>query len=133
MELKKQVKVIMVMHIYIIYIFIFIILYNKIIVTRDNNNDRCVRPGSREVFCEVKTVREERDRAEGVKDLKTSHFLPYRLLEATKNETVVRSQDLFTVVRYVSYNELGQDMAWDWTTLNWDYLVKRSVLIWTNI
>lgn len=50
-----------------------------------------------------------------------------RLLEATKNESVVRSQDVFTVVRYVSYNPLGQSMAWDWTTLNWDYLVNRSV------
>ncbi|CAF93866.1 unnamed protein product, partial [Tetraodon nigroviridis] len=51
-----------------------------------------------------------------------------RLLEATKNENVVRSQDLFTVVRYVSYNPLGQSMAWDWTTLNWDYLVKRYTI-----
>ena len=50
-----------------------------------------------------------------------------RLLEATKDESVFRSQDLFTVVRYVSYNPLGESMAWDWTTLNWDYLVNRSV------
>lgn len=50
-----------------------------------------------------------------------------RLLEATKDESVMRSQDLFTVVRYVSLNPLGKSMAWDWTTLNWDYLVKRSV------
>lgn len=53
--------------------------------------------------------------------------LSNRLLEATKDENVVRSQDLFTVVRYVSLNPLGQSMAWDWTTLNWDYLVNRSV------
>lgn len=53
--------------------------------------------------------------------------LSKRLLEATKDENVVRSQDLFTVVRYVSYNPLGQAMAWDWTTLNWDYLVNRLV------
>uniref|UniRef100_A0A3B3UAT3 Aminopeptidase n=1 Tax=Poecilia latipinna TaxID=48699 RepID=A0A3B3UAT3_9TELE len=51
-----------------------------------------------------------------------------KLLEATKDETVVRSQDLFTVVRYVSYNPLGQTMAWDWTTLNWDYLVSRYTI-----
>ena len=50
-----------------------------------------------------------------------------RLLEATKDDTVMRSQDLFTVVRYVSLNPLGRSMAWDWTTLNWDYLVGRSV------
>ncbi|XP_033499123.1 glutamyl aminopeptidase [Epinephelus lanceolatus] len=54
--------------------------------------------------------------------------LLYKLLEATKDENVVRSQDLFTVVRYVSYNPLGQDMAWDWTTLNWDYLVNRYTI-----
>lgn len=53
--------------------------------------------------------------------------LSKRLLEATKDENVVRSQDLFTVVRYVSYNPLGQSMAWEWTTLNWDYLVNRLV------
>ncbi|MEQ2171453.1 hypothetical protein GOODEAATRI_010860 [Goodea atripinnis] len=47
------------------------------------------------------------------------------LLEATKDENVVRSQDLFTVVRYVAYNPLGQKMAWDWTTLNWDYLMEH--------
>ncbi|XP_024134397.1 glutamyl aminopeptidase isoform X1 [Oryzias melastigma] len=54
--------------------------------------------------------------------------LLYQLLEATKDEAVVRSQDLFTVVRYVSYNPLGLSMAWDWTTLNWDYLVKRYTI-----
>lgn len=54
--------------------------------------------------------------------------LLYRLLEASKDESVVRSQDLFTVVRYVSYNPLGQNMAWDWTTLNWDYLVNRYTI-----
>uniref|UniRef100_A0A8C5E7B4 Aminopeptidase n=1 Tax=Gouania willdenowi TaxID=441366 RepID=A0A8C5E7B4_GOUWI len=51
-----------------------------------------------------------------------------KLLEATKDESVFRSQDVFTVVRYVSYNPLGQSMAWDWTTLNWDYLVQRYTL-----
>uniref|UniRef100_A0A3B5LRQ9 ERAP1-like C-terminal domain-containing protein n=1 Tax=Xiphophorus couchianus TaxID=32473 RepID=A0A3B5LRQ9_9TELE len=50
------------------------------------------------------------------------------LLEATKDETVVKSQDLFTVVRYVSYNPVGRTMAWDWTTLNWDYLVNRYTI-----
>ncbi|KAM6912940.1 glutamyl aminopeptidase [Xenentodon cancila] len=54
--------------------------------------------------------------------------LLFRLLEATKNETLVRSQDLFTVVRYVSYNPVGQSMAWDWATLNWDYLVSRYTI-----
>ncbi|XP_074548534.1 glutamyl aminopeptidase [Halichoeres trimaculatus] len=54
--------------------------------------------------------------------------LLYKLLEVSKDETVVRSQDLFTLVRYVSLNPLGQSMAWDWTTLNWDYLVNRYTI-----
>ncbi|XP_030248229.1 glutamyl aminopeptidase [Sparus aurata] len=54
--------------------------------------------------------------------------LLYKLLETAKDESVVRSQDLFTVVRYVSYNPVGQSIAWDWTTLNWDYLVNRYTI-----
>ncbi|XP_071327168.1 glutamyl aminopeptidase [Trachinotus anak] len=63
----------------------------------------------------------------GLASVEDVHLL-YKLLEATKDESVVRSQDLFTVVRYVSYNPLGQSMAWDWTTLNWDYLVNRYTI-----
>ncbi|XP_067278034.1 glutamyl aminopeptidase [Pseudorasbora parva] len=51
--------------------------------------------------------------------------LLHRLLEAAKNESIVRSQDVFTLVQYVSRNTYGKAMAWDWVTLNWDYLVNR--------
>ncbi|KAG5265658.1 hypothetical protein AALO_G00244890 [Alosa alosa] len=51
-----------------------------------------------------------------------------RLLEASKDESIIRSQDLFTVVRYVAGNKYGKTMAWDWTTLNWDYLVNRYTI-----
>ncbi|TSW48749.1 Glutamyl aminopeptidase [Bagarius yarrelli] len=56
-----------------------------------------------------------------------------RLLEASKNESIVRSQDLFTLVRYVSFNKYGESMAWDWVTLNWDYLVKRYTITDRNL
>ncbi|KAK2852812.1 hypothetical protein Q7C36_008013 [Tachysurus vachellii] len=56
-----------------------------------------------------------------------------RLLEASKNEAIVRSQDLFTLVRYVSLNKYGESMAWDWVTLNWDYLVKRYTITDRNL
>ncbi|XP_017320538.2 glutamyl aminopeptidase [Ictalurus punctatus] len=56
-----------------------------------------------------------------------------RLLEASKNETIVRSQDLFTLVRYVSLSKYGESMAWDWVTLNWDYLVKRYTITDRNL
>ncbi|KAF4105637.1 glutamyl aminopeptidase [Onychostoma macrolepis] len=54
--------------------------------------------------------------------------LLHRLLEAAKNESVVRSQDVFTLVQYVSRNPHGKTMAWDWMTLNWDYLVNRYTI-----
>ncbi|XP_073729218.1 glutamyl aminopeptidase [Misgurnus anguillicaudatus] len=54
--------------------------------------------------------------------------LLYRLLEATKDESIVKSQDVFTVVQYVSRNKYGKTMAWDWVTLNWDYLVNRFTI-----
>lgn len=54
--------------------------------------------------------------------------LLYRLLEATKNESIIRSQDVFTVVQYVSRNKYGKTMAWDWVTLNWDNLVNRYTI-----
>ncbi|GAA6083001.1 glutamyl aminopeptidase [Tachysurus ichikawai] len=56
-----------------------------------------------------------------------------RLLEASKDEAIVRSQDLFTLVRYVSLNKYGESMAWDWVTLNWDYLVKRYTITDRNL
>ncbi|TRY82201.1 hypothetical protein DNTS_003387 [Danionella cerebrum] len=51
-----------------------------------------------------------------------------KLLEATKDESIVRSQDVFTLVQYVSRNAKGKTMAWDWMTLNWDYLVSRYTI-----
>ncbi|XP_066576726.1 glutamyl aminopeptidase [Amia ocellicauda] len=51
-----------------------------------------------------------------------------RFLKSVTNETIVRSQDMFTIIRYISYNTYGRTMAWDWTTLNWDYLLKRFTL-----
>lgn len=54
-------------------------------------------------------------------------FFSIRLLEAAKNESIIRSQDVFSLVQYVSRNAYGKTMAWDWMTLNWDYLVNRLV------
>ncbi|RXM99098.1 Glutamyl aminopeptidase [Acipenser ruthenus] len=51
-----------------------------------------------------------------------------RFLKSIKNESIVKSQDVFTIIRHVSYNTYGNTMAWDWTRLNWDYLVKRFTI-----
>ncbi|XP_075400037.1 glutamyl aminopeptidase [Tenrec ecaudatus] len=51
-----------------------------------------------------------------------------RYLDLLKNSTLIKSQDVFTVIRYISYNPYGKRMAWTWIQLNWDYLVNRYTL-----
>lgn len=48
---------------------------------------------------------------------------------------MVRSQDFFTVVQYISQNSVGNKLAWDWIRSNWDYLVNRwrgGILFYTS-
>ncbi|XP_041036385.1 glutamyl aminopeptidase [Carcharodon carcharias] len=51
-----------------------------------------------------------------------------RFLKYIKNESLIKSQDVFTVLRYISYNKYGKTMAWDWMRLNWEYLVERYTI-----
>ncbi|XP_067847108.1 glutamyl aminopeptidase [Heptranchias perlo] len=51
-----------------------------------------------------------------------------RFLKYLKNESLIKSQDVFTIIRYISYNKYGKTMAWDWTRLNWEYLVGRYTI-----
>ncbi|XP_063040617.1 glutamyl aminopeptidase [Engraulis encrasicolus] len=74
------------------------------------------------------TLAQEKDKLlYGLASVENVTLLSY-LLEASRNESVIRSQDLFTVVRYVAGNTYGKSMAWDWATLNWDYLVNRYTI-----
>uniref|UniRef100_A0A8D2L122 Aminopeptidase n=1 Tax=Varanus komodoensis TaxID=61221 RepID=A0A8D2L122_VARKO len=51
-----------------------------------------------------------------------------RFLECIYDSNLIRSQDVFTVLRYISYNSYGKTMAWDWVRINWEYLVARYTL-----
>uniref|UniRef100_A0A8D1QZU2 Aminopeptidase n=1 Tax=Sus scrofa TaxID=9823 RepID=A0A8D1QZU2_PIG len=51
-----------------------------------------------------------------------------RYLDLLKDPNVIKSQDVFTVIRYISYNSYGKTMAWNWIQLNWEYLVNRYTL-----
>lgn len=51
-----------------------------------------------------------------------------RYLEMLKDPNVIKTQDVFTVIRYISYNPYGKSMAWNWIQLNWDYLVNRFTI-----
>ncbi|XP_053422203.1 glutamyl aminopeptidase isoform X2 [Nycticebus coucang] len=51
-----------------------------------------------------------------------------RYLDLLKNTSLIKTQDVFTVIRYISYNSYGKHMAWNWIQLNWDYLVNRYTI-----
>ncbi|XP_055484080.1 glutamyl aminopeptidase [Psammomys obesus] len=51
-----------------------------------------------------------------------------RFLEMVKDPNIIKTQDVFTVIRYISYNSYGKSMAWNWIQLNWDYLVSRYTI-----
>ncbi|XP_029452010.1 glutamyl aminopeptidase [Rhinatrema bivittatum] len=51
-----------------------------------------------------------------------------RYLSYIYNTTLIKSQDAFTVLQYISYNKYGKTMAWDWVRLNWEYLVNRYTI-----
>uniref|UniRef100_A0A8B9MWD0 Aminopeptidase n=1 Tax=Accipiter nisus TaxID=211598 RepID=A0A8B9MWD0_9AVES len=51
-----------------------------------------------------------------------------RYLKYVYNTSLIKSQDVFTVLKYISYNTYGKTMAWDWIRLNWQYLVDRFTI-----
>lgn len=56
----------------------------------------------------------------------TKHvWLLNRYLEYCKDVSLIREQDFFTVVTYISANPVGNSLAWDWVRSNWNYLVDR--------
>lgn len=58
----------------------------------------------------------------------TEPWLLQRYIELSKNESNVRSQDFFTVIAFISYNPIGNPVAWDFLRSEWEYLVDRFTL-----
>jgi len=50
------------------------------------------------------------------------------LLELAKDETIIRSQDYFTLLTYMSWNKIGEPLVWDFVRAEWPYLVSRFTL-----
>ena len=51
------------------------------------------------------------------------------LLELAKDETIIRSQDYFTLLTYMSWNKIGEPLVWDFVRSEWPYLVSRFTLV----
>lgn len=56
------------------------------------------------------------------------YFFFCRLLELAKNETLVRRQNYFTLLRFMSSNPVGNAIVWDFYRTEYPYLVNRFTL-----
>ena len=45
-----------------------------------------------------------------------------------RNETIIREQDYFSMLSYISYNRVGEPIVWDFVRNEWEYLVDRFTL-----
>jgi glutamyl aminopeptidase len=50
------------------------------------------------------------------------------LLELARDEAIIRSQDYFTLLTYMSWNKVGEPIVWDFVRCSWQYLVERFTL-----
>ncbi|XP_041364193.1 glutamyl aminopeptidase-like [Gigantopelta aegis] len=55
-------------------------------------------------------------------------FVFQTYLMYVEDESKVRSQDIWTVIRYISGNPAGQNLVWNWVRENWTKLVRRFTL-----
>ncbi|NWX00910.1 AMPE aminopeptidase, partial [Caloenas nicobarica] len=77
-----------------------------------------------EKYQETSLAQEKEKLLYGLASVKNITLLD-RYLKYIYNTSLIKTQDVFTVLRYISYNTYGKTMAWDWIRVNWQYLVDR--------
>ncbi|XP_062492613.1 glutamyl aminopeptidase [Pezoporus occidentalis] len=80
-----------------------------------------------EKYQETSLAQEKEKLLYGLASVKNITLLD-RYLKYIYNTSLIKSQDAFTVLRYISYNTYGKTMTWDWIRLNWEYLVDRFTI-----
>ncbi|NXF35795.1 AMPE aminopeptidase, partial [Nyctibius bracteatus] len=80
-----------------------------------------------EKYQETSLAQEKEKLLYGLASVKNITLLD-RYLDYIHNTSLIKSQDVFTVLRYISYNTYGKTMAWDWIRLNWQDLVDRFTI-----
>ncbi|KFO15091.1 Glutamyl aminopeptidase, partial [Balearica regulorum gibbericeps] len=80
-----------------------------------------------EKYQETSLAQEKEKLLYGLASVKNITLLD-RYLKYIYNTSFIKTQDVFTVLRYISYNTYGKTMAWDWIRLNWQYLVDRFTI-----
>ncbi|XP_023241826.1 glutamyl aminopeptidase-like [Centruroides sculpturatus] len=63
----------------------------------------------------------------GLSQVRYPHLLQ-RFLNYAMNESKVKRQDFFHVLKYISWNDIGRPLVWDFIRSKWPYLVERYTL-----
>ena len=58
----------------------------------------------------------------------TDAWILYQFIQMAKDISIVREQDYFTLLTYISYNRIGEPLVWDFVRSEWEYLVDRFTL-----
>merc|ERR1711915_897539 len=80
-----------------------------------------------ERYIRENNAQEKRKLLYGLSQIK-EHWILHRFVLLAKNETIVRSQDYFTALSYISGNLIGGSIVWDFIRAEWPNLVKRFSL-----
>ncbi|XP_076317960.1 uncharacterized protein LOC143229476 isoform X3 [Tachypleus tridentatus] len=51
-----------------------------------------------------------------------------KYLEISKNDSIIRTHDYFTVLNFIANNPVGKNLLWEFYTNEWEYLVNRFTL-----
>ncbi|NWH17545.1 AMPE aminopeptidase, partial [Grus americana] len=81
-----------------------------------------------EKYQETSLAQEKEKLLYGLASVKNITLLDRWYLKYIYNTSFIKTQDVFTVLRYISYNTYGKTMTWDWIRLNWQYLVDRFTI-----
>ncbi|XP_067993542.1 glutamyl aminopeptidase [Melanerpes formicivorus] len=80
-----------------------------------------------EKYQETSLAQEKEKLLYGLASVKNITLLD-RYLKSINDTNLIKSQDVFTVLRYIASNVYGKTMAWDWIRLNWQDLVDRFTI-----
>ena len=75
-------------------------------------------------YLEESNAQEKRKLLYGLAAIKEPWVLQ-RFINLANNETLIRSQDYFTALAYISRNPTGNTLVWNYIQANWTSLVKR--------
>lgn len=82
-----------------------------------------------ELYQRTLDPQEKSNTLSGMSGTRIAWILNFYLGELTKNNSIIRLQDFFTVLTAISRNPSGRNLAWNFYRENWKFLVDKYLII----